>query len=158
MSKVLVAYFSASGVTKKAAEQVAAAVGADLYEIVPKERYSAADLDYMNSKSRSSREMNDPDARPELAGEIPDLSAYDAVILGYPIWWGVAPRIVQTFVEGCNLNGKTLVAFCTSGGSGFGRSDAALHQATGKDVTWLKGKQLNRPGEAEVRKWLGNVL
>ena len=158
MSKILIAYFSASGVTGRAAEQVAAAIDADLYEITPKEPYTSADLDYMNSKSRSSIEMNDPSARPELAGELPDLSAYDAVILGYPIWWGVAPRIVQTFVERCDFSGKTLAAFCTSGGSGFGRSDAALQQATGGDVRWLKGRQLKRPGAAEVRKWLGDVL
>lgn len=158
MSKALVAYFSASGVTKRAAEQVAAALEANLFEIVPKEPYTAADLDYMNGKSRSSREMNDPAARPELAMPVPDLSAYDVIVLGYPIWWGVAPRIVQTFVESCDFSGKTLVAFCTSGGSGFGRSDAALREASGKDVRWLKGRQFNRPGSAEVQKWLDKAL
>ena len=115
--KRLVTYFSASGVTKKAAEQLAQAVGADLHEIRPAREYSRADLDWTNSKSRSSVEMNDPASRPELAEEKTDLSGYDRVYVGFPIWWGVAPHAVNTFIENNDLAGKEIVVFATSGGS-----------------------------------------
>ena len=156
--KLLVAVFSASGVTKKVGEEIAKAAGADFYEIVPKDIYTAADLDWMNKKSRSSVEMNDPSARPEIAGDILDMTPYDTVIIGFPIWWGVAPRIIETFLESYDFSGKKIVPFCTSGGSGVGRSDSALHKNVSGDVQWAKGRQINRPNEAEIRRFLDEVL
>ena len=155
---LLVAVFSASGVTKRVGEAIARTCGADLYEIVPKEPYTSADLNWMNKRSRSSIEMNDPAARPEIAGDAPDLAAYDTVILGFPIWWGVAPRIIETFLESHDFSGKKIIPFCTSGGSGVGRSDTALHKNVSSDVTWAKGRQINRPNEAQIRAWLEEVL
>ena len=119
MSKKLVAYFSASGVTESAAKQLAAVTGADLHEIAPAQPYTGADLNWMDKKSRSSVEMNDPASRPVLAQAHTDLSAYDTVYVGFPIWWGVAPHAVNTFIENNDLNHKTVVIFATSGGSGL---------------------------------------
>ena len=155
---VLVAVFSASGVTKRVGEEIAKAAGADFYEIVPEDIYTKADLDWMNKKSRSSVEMNDPSARPKIAGSALDMTAYDTVIVGFPIWWGVAPRIIDTFLESYDFSGKKIAPFCTSGGSGVGRSDTALHKDVSTDVTWVKGKQINRPNEAEIRRFLADVL
>ena len=156
--KVLVAVFSASGTTRAVGEEIARTAGADFYEIVPKEIYTSADLNWMNKKSRSSVEMNDPSARPEIAGDAPDMTAYDTVIVGFPIWWGVAPRIIDTFLESYDFSGKKIVPFCTSGGSGVGRSDTALHKNVSGDVKWEKGRQINRPNEAEIRRFLEAVL
>lgn len=156
--RILVACFSASGVTKRVGEEIARAAGGDFFEIVPKERYSSEDLDWMNKKSRSSVEMNDPSARPEIANRVADMASYDTVIIGFPIWWGIAPRIIETFLESYDFSGKTIVPFCTSGGSGVGRSDTALHKNVSKDVKWMKGKQINRPNENEIKKWLASVL
>ena len=155
---ILVAVFSAGGVTKKVGKEIARIAGADFYEIVPAEVYTSADLDWMNKKSRSSVEMNDPSARPEIAGRPLDMSSYDIVIIGYPIWWGVAPRIIETFLESYDFSGKTIVPFCTSGGSGVGRSDRELHKNVGGDVKWAKGRQINRPNESEIRRWMDEVL
>ena len=156
--KVLVAVFSASGVTRKVGEKIARIAGADFYEIVPKQIYTPADLDWMNKKSRSSVEMNDPSARPEIAGSAINMASYDTVIVGFPIWWGIAPRIIETFLESYDFSGKTIIPFCTSGGSGVGRSDTALHKNVSGDVKWAKGVQINRPNENEIRKWLDKVL
>ncbi len=156
--KTLVAVFAASGVTKKVGEEIARVAGADFYEIVPKDIYTSADLDWMNRNSRSSIEMNDPSVRPEIAGNAPDMSVYDTVIIGFPIWWGVAPRIIDTFLESYDFSGKKIIPFCTSGGSGVGRSDTALHKDVSGDVKWAKGKQINRANEAEIRRWLDEVL
>ena len=117
--KKLIAYFSASGVTKHAAEQLAAVTGADLYEIRPEMPYSREDLDWRNKQSRSSLEMTDPSSRPALAESVPDVSSYDMVYIGYPIWWGVAPRPVNTFIESARLEDKPVYIFATSGGSGI---------------------------------------
>lgn len=156
--RILVACFSASGVTKRVGEEIARVAGGDFIEIVPKERYSTDDLNWMNKKSRSSIEMNDPSVRPEIAGKVADMASYDTVIVGFPIWWGIAPRIIETFLESYDFSGKTIVPFCTSGGSGVGRSDTALHKNVSKDVKWMKGKQINRPNENEIKKWLASVL
>ena len=156
--KKLVAVFSASGVTKRVGEEIARIAGADFYEIVPKDIYTSADLDWMNKKSRSSVEMNDPSARPEIAGSALDMEPYDTVIVGFPIWWGVAPRIIDTFLESYDFSGKKIIPFCTSGGSGVGRSDTALHKDVSGDVQWTKGRQINRPNDAEIRSWLSEVL
>ena len=156
--KTLVAVFSASGVTKRVGEEIARAAGADFYEIVPKDIYTPANLDWMNKKSRSSIEMNDPSARPEISCKAIDMASYDTVIVGFPIWWGVAPRIIETFLESYDFSGKKIIPFCTSGGSGVGRSDTALHKNVSGDVKWAKGKQINRANETEIRRWLDNVL
>ncbi len=156
--KILVAVFSASGVTKAVGEEIARIAGADFYEIVPKERYTSADLNWMDKKSRSSVEMNDPSARPEISGTVADMDSYDALVVGYPIWWGAAPRIIETFLESYALDGKTIIPFCTSGGSGVGRSDAELRRNVSGSVKWAKGVRINRPNEEEILKWLGKVL
>ena len=122
MRKILVAYFSASGVTKGVAQRLAKVAGADLFEIRPAVPYTQADLNWTDKKSRSSVEMNDPLSRPEIAEMLPNMADYDTVFVGYPIWWYVAPHIINTFVESYDLSGKTLVAFATSGGSGIGKT------------------------------------
>lgn len=142
MGKKIVAYFSASGVTARAAREAAAASGADLYEIAPKVPYSAADLNWNDRMSRSSREMDDPASRPVIAGPLPDLSSYDTVLLGFPIWWYVEPRIVDTFVESVDLTGKTVVPFATSGGSGISGAEKSLREKC-PDARWAHGKLLN---------------
>ena len=154
----MVAVFSASGVTRRVGEEIARVCGGDFYEIVPKEKYSSADLNYMNSKSRSSLEMKDPSVRPEIAGTVTDMDSYDAVIIGFPIWWGVAPRIIETFLESYDFSGKTILPFCTSGGSGVGRSDTALHKNVSGNVKWADGVQINRPDESRIRNWLETAL
>ena len=156
--KILVVVFSASGVTKRVGEEIVRVSGGDFFEIVPQKPYTSADLDWTNKRSRSSVEMNDLSARPEVANTVPNMDAYDTVIIGFPIWWGVAPRIIETFLESYDFSGKTIIPFCTSGGSGVGRSDTALHKNVSGDVKWAKGAQLNRPNENEIRKWLDKVL
>ena len=156
--KVLVAVFSASGTTRAVGEEIARTAGADFYEIVPKEIYTSADLNWMNKKSRSSVEMSDPSARPEISGAVADMASYDTVIVGFPIWWGKEPGVIRTFLKKNSLKGKTLIPFCTSGGSGVGKSDIALHKDVSGDVRWAKGRQINRPNEAEIRRWLDEVL
>ena len=155
-NKTLVAVFSASGVTRRVGKKIAEICGGDFFEIVPKEKYSMGDLNWMSKKSRSSVEMNDPSARPEIAVEVPNMDDYDTVIIGFPIWWGVAPRIIETFLESYDFSGKTILPFCTSGGSGVGRSDTELHKNVSSDVKWGKGIQINRPSEAAIRSWLEN--
>lgn len=153
MGKKLVAFFSASGTTKKVAEMIAAEAGADLYEITPKELYTRADLDWMNKKSRSSIEMNDKKIRPEIADIPVDISAYDEIILGFPIWWYVAPTIVNTFLEAHDFSGKKIVLFATSGGSGFGNTVSELQpSAPGAVIT--EGKLLNRASKQAVSDWV----
>ena len=155
MSKrVLVAYFSASGVTARAAREVAEAVGADLYEIRPAQPYTDADLDWMDKRSRSTLEMNDPACRPAIAPPAADVGPYDAVFVGFPIWWYVEPRIVDTFLESCDFSGKTLIPFATSGGSGIGRAEQSL-RARCPDAGWKKGRLLNGAGAAD---WAREVL
>ena len=156
--KTLVAVFSASGVTKNVGEEIARIAGADFFEIVPKDIYTDDDLNWMNKQSRSSVEMNDTSARPEIAGTVSDMDSYDKVIVGFPIWWGVAPRIIETFLESYDFSGKTIIPFCTSGGSGVGRSDEELHKNVKGNVEWKKGTQINRPDETVIKKWLEEVL
>ncbi len=154
---ILVAVFSASGVTKQVGEEIARISGGDFFQIVPKAPYTADDLNWMNKRSRSSVEMNDPSARPEIANRVADMAAYDTVIVGFPIWWGVAPRIIETFLESYDFSGKTILPFCTSGGSGVGRSDTELHKNVRGNVNWEKGIQMNRPDRAVIQKWLETV-
>jgi len=157
-NKVLVAVFSASGVTKRVGQEIARISGGDFFEIVPVEKYTGADLNYMNSRSRSSVEMNDPSVRPAIANRVSDMESYDTVIIGFPIWWGVAPRIIETFLESYDFSGKTIIPFCTSGGSGVGRSDTELHKNVSGDVKWGKGVQINRPNESTIKNWLEKAL
>ena len=124
--KILVAYFSASGVTARAAQKLAGAVGADLYEIKPETPYTGADLNWQDKQSRSSLEMGDPASRPAVTGRVANMEQYGLVLVGFPIWWYVAPTIVQTFLESYDLSGKTIVPFATSGGSGMGRTGEKL--------------------------------
>ena len=156
--KTLVAVFSASGVTKKVGEEIASIAGADFFEITPREIYTEDDLNWRNKQSRSSVEMNDLSVRPEIEKKVSDMASYDKVIIGFPIWWGVAPRIIETFLESYDFNGKTIIPFCTSGGSGVGRSDEELHKNVKGNVKWEKGVQINRPDEKAIKKWLDEVL
>ena len=157
MSKKLVAYFSASGVTKSAAERLAKAVDADLFEIQPLIPYTKADLDWTNKKSRSSVEMNNPDSRPEIAKKVSNMEEYDMVFLGFPIWWYVAPAIINTFVESYDFSEKTVVPFATSGGSGMGKTEETL-RALCPNAIWKKGKMLNQISDTELKKWLDGIL
>ena len=151
--KILVAYFSATNNTEGVAQKLADGLGADLYEIVPEQPYTDEDLDYGNSESRSSVEMNDPSARPAISGSVENMEQYDVVLVGYPIWWGEAPRIMSTFMESYDFSGKTLAAFCTSASSGFGSSDSALREAAGSAV-WLDGQRFSAGASAEdVMEW-----
>ena len=159
MSKVLVAYFSASGVTAWAAKELAQAAGADLYEIRPAIPYTKADLNWMDKRSRSSVEMNDRSSRPALADQDANIAAYDTVFLGFPIWWGVAPTIVNTFLESYDFSGKKIVLFATSGGSGFGRTVARLKPSVAADTVIVEGKLLNgRQVAAGLKSWVEKVL
>ena len=126
MSRKLVTYFSASGITAKVAESLSDAIGADLFEIVPQVRYTKADLDWRDKASRSTIEMNDPASRPEIESGRDNIADYDVVFVGFPIWWYVAPTIINTFLESHDLTGKTIVPFATSGGSGMGKTIEAL--------------------------------
>ena len=148
MAKKLVAYFSASGTTKKTAELLAEAAGADLYEITPKVAYTKADLNWMVKKSRSSVEMNDKKFRPEIEDKDANIAEYDEIILGFPIWWYVAPTIVNTFLEKFDFSGKKVVLFATSGGSGFGNTVKEL-QPSAPNTEIVEGKILNSKSEIE---------
>lgn len=149
--KVLVAYFSASGVTRKAAEKLAAAAGGDLFEIEPEIPYTSADLDWMDKKSRSSIEMSDKSSRPAIVKKSLDLSEYDSIFVGFPIWWYVAPTIINTFLESCNFSGKKIILFATSGGSGFGNTVKEL-QASAPGAQIVEGKILNGASEEDIRR------
>ena len=148
MGKRLVAFFSASGTTKKVAEMIASAVDADLYEIMPKQPYSKADLNWMDKKSRSSVEMNDPASRPEIAKQVENMDMYDTVLVGFPIWWYVEPKIIDTFLDSYDFSGKTVIPFATSGGSGIENVEKNL-QKEYPNINWGKGKLLN----GSVKAW-----
>ena len=152
MSKKLVAYFSASGTTKEAAERLAKAAGADLFEIRPAIPYTSADLNWMDKKSRSSVEMNDPDSRPEIAETMPNMADYNTVFIGFPIWWYVAPHIIHTFLESCDFSGKTLVPFATSGGSGMGKTVNELRKLC-PNADWKAGKLVNGVSDQALATW-----
>ena len=154
MRKVLIAYFSASGVTARAAREMAQATGADLYEIRPAEPYTAADLNWMDKGSRSTREMRDPACRPAVAEPVEDMGQYETVFVGFPIWWGVEPRIVDTFLESYDFSGKTLIPFATSGGSGVGRAEKSLRERCPK-AAWQQGRLVNSGGAAWAKSVLG---
>lgn len=156
-SKILVAYFSATNTTKTLAEYLAEGLGADLYAIVPEEPYTSADLNYRDDNSRSTREMNDPASRPAISGSVENMGQYDTVVIAYPIWWGEAPRIVDTFVESYDFSGKTIIPFCTSGGSGIGSSAKTLETLAGGG-SWLEGRRFSG-GESkdDMLNWFGGL-
>ncbi len=155
--KVLVAYFSATNTTKKIAGYIADGLDADLYEIVPEQPYTSADLNYGDSSSRTTIEMNDPDARPAISGKVADMAQYDIVFVGYPIWWGEAPRIISTFLESYDFSGKTIVPFCTSGSSGIGSSAANLRTLT-KGADWLAGRRFSgSASRSTVIEWVNGL-
>jgi len=153
MGKKLVAYFSASGVTRSVAEKLADEIGADLFEIVPEKPYTNADLDWQNSRSRSSVEMKDRNARPAIASKIDDVSRYDVIFVGFPIWWYREPSIVDTFMEAYDFSGKTIVPFATSGGSGLGDAPKNMQAlAEGSKVEDGKRFSVVVSGQ-ELRAW-----
>ena len=155
--KMLVAYFSASGVTAKAAWKLSEAAGADLYEIKPEVPYSREDLDWTDKKSRSSVEMNDPASRPAIAGKMDDMDQYEVVFIGFPIWWYVAPTIINSFLERYDFSGKTIVPFATSGGSGMGNTNKRLAPSCPGAVL-LEGKMLNGSLEQdELKAWVESL-
>ena len=157
MSKTLVAYFSASGVTAKLAKTLSSVTGADLFEIKPVTPYTAKDLDWMDKKSRSTIEMQDKASRPEMAEKLSSCAQYDTVFVGFPIWWYQAPRIIETFLESYDFSGKTVIPFATSGGSGMGGEDV-LRSACSKGTKWLPGKRLSsRESMASVQKWVESL-
>ncbi|WP_308751930.1 flavodoxin [uncultured Anaerotruncus sp.] len=154
--KILVAYFSCSGVTKRAAQKLAEAAGADLYEIKPQVPYTAADLDWTNKKSRSSVEMNDPASRPEISGSVEHMEDYDTVFVGFPIWWYVAPTIINAFLESYDFAGKTVIPFATSGGSGMGKTAGILRACCAGEVR--TGKLLNgSPSKESLDAWIKSL-
>ena len=154
MSKKLVAYFSASGVTAKVAETLAEAIGADIFEIEPKVPYTETDLNWMDKKARSTIEMNDPASRPEIAAKRDNMKDYNTIFVGFPIWWYVAPRIINTFLEGCELSGKTVIPFATSGGSGMGKTNEKLAPSC-PGAKLLHGKVFNSySSKADLSAWV----
>lgn len=155
--KVLVAYFSATGTTKGVAEHIASGLNAELYEIVPEQPYTSSDLDWNDNSSRSTLEMNDPNSRPAISGSVENMEQYDVVFIGYPIWWYDAPRIVSTFMESYDFSNKTIVPFCTSGGSGIGSSASNLEKLT-HNAEWLEGQRLNgNDSQDEVMEWVDSL-
>ena len=156
MGKKLVAYFSASGTTRKVAEMIAETTAADLYEILPKQPYTKADLDWMDKKSRSSVEMRDKKFRPEIRDMDAQIDKYDEVILGFPIWWYVAPTIINTFLESYDFSGKKIVLFATSGGSGFGNTVKEL-MLSAPNANIVEGKILNHVSTQDVENWVKSL-
>lgn len=159
MSRILVTYFSASGVTAKIAEQLSEAIGADLHEIKPLEAYTREDLDWRNEKSRSSIEMKNKKYRPELVKEDIYISEYDTIFVGFPIWWYVAPTIINTFFETYDFSGKRIILFATSGGSGFGNTASELMASLPDNVELIEGKMLNgKFSNIELSEWADSVI
>ena len=156
-TKVLVVYFSATNTTEGVAEHIANGLNADIYEIVPEDPYTDADLNYNDNNSRTTIEMNDPNARPAISGSVENMEQYDIIFVGYPIWWGEAPRIISTFMESYDFSGKTIVPFCTSGGSGIGSSASTLERFT-SGATWLDGRRLNGSDSQDtVMEWVNSL-
>ena len=154
MRKVLVAYFSASGVTARVASELAAVEGGDLFEIKPETPYTREDLDWTNKQSRSTLEMSDPDCRPATTGCVENMAAYDVVFVGFPIWWGREPSVVDTFLTGYDFSGKTIVPFCTSGGSDIGKTAERIRSLVGDKACVEDGKRLGgQVSEDDLRIW-----
>ena len=157
MSRKLVAYFSASGVTAKVAETLSEAIGADLYEIEPEVPYTKEDLDWMDKQSRSTIEMNDPASRPAIAGKRDNMDDYDTVFVGFPVWWYIAPTIINTFLESYDLTGKTIIPFATSGGSGMGKTNEKL-QPSCPNSKLIEGRVFKKSAsKSELAAWVDGL-
>lgn len=156
-SKTLVAYFSATGTTAKAARSIADITGGELFEIAPQNLYTDADLDWNDKQSRSSVEMNNAQSRPALKAKKADIAGYDVVFIGYPIWWNLAPRIINTFIESHDLKGKVIIPFATSGGSSISNSISELKKAY-PDLDWKEGKLLNRMNNNAIQNWINSMI
>ena len=157
MAKVLVAYFSASGVTEKVAKELASVEGGDLFQICPEAPYTAADLDWTNKQSRSTLEMQDLNCRPAICGQVQDMAQYDTVFLGFPIWWGREPSVVDTFLTAYDFKEKYIIPFCTSGGSGMGDTNAKLQQSC-KGAKLIEGQVFNPDvSKADLSAWVDSL-
>ena len=158
MSKNLVAYFSCTGTTKGLAEKLVKVTGGDLFEIKPKEEYTASDLNWRDKSSRSSLEMNDKSSRPEILDKVDNMEEYDTVFLGFPIWWYTAPRIINTFLESYDFSNKKIIVFCTSGGSGLGNTISDLKPSCSSDAKWLEGKRFpSNVSSSELEEWVNSL-
>lgn len=156
--KILVAYFSATGNTEAVAQIIASQLEADLFEIVPAQPYADADLNYSDDTCRANQEQNNPAARPEIAAVVDNIEDYDVVLLGFPIWWGQEPRILDTFVESYDWSGKTVAAFCTSGGSGIGTAEANLQELCGAQANWAGSQRFSQGAdESAIAQWLSGA-
>lgn len=156
--KALIAYFSCSGATKRVAQTLAAVAGADLYEIRPVVPYTAADLNWRDKNSRSTIEMKDPSSRPAIAGKVPNMSEYNIIFVGFPIWWYAAPTIINTFLESYDFSGKTIILFATSGGSGFGKTVERLKPSVSATTTLKEGKVFHgKIDAAELAAWFKSI-
>ena len=154
--KVAVVYFSGTGNTREVADLLAKETDADIFEIIPKNMYTSDDLNYNDDNCRANQEMNDESARPAISNDLSVVSEYDVIYLGYPIWWGTAPRIIQTFIESYDISGATVYMFCTSGGSGIEKSISDLQQLY-PDVNIVDGKRLNDATELDIREWIESL-
>ena len=155
---ILVAYFSATGETARLAGTLARAAEADLYEIRPEQPYTTAELNWHDERSRTSAEMRDAPCRPGIAGELPDLTRYDTVFVGFPIWWYQAPRIIETFLASCDFSGKRVVPFATSGGSGMGRTEEILKKSCPTKAVFLPGRRFDSGASLDaIRNWLNTL-
>ena len=157
MKKSLVAYYSVSGTTKKLAEALAEVSDADLFEIKPEIPYTKADLDWTNKESRSSVEMRNPDSRPEIANKVENIDSYQTIFVGFPIWWYVAPTIINTFLESYNFSGKTIIPFATSGGSEMGETEKVLKKYCSGDTKWKPGKRFGSFDKAVLKDWIDSL-
>ncbi|MDR0908956.1 MAG: NAD(P)H-dependent oxidoreductase [Spirochaetaceae bacterium] len=157
-NKTLVAYFSCTGNTEKVAKALADVVTGDIYRIEPEKPYTNEDLNWHDSSSRSSIEMNDRSSRPAIAGKVDGMAKYDTIFIGYPIWWGQAPRIISTFLERDDFSGKTLIAFATSGSSGMGNSEDLLKASCSKEAKWLPGRRFaSGTSAASLKQWVNGL-
>lgn len=158
MSKYLIAYFSASGVTKRVAEKLATVVGGDLYEITPEKPYTKEDLNWMDKNSRSSVEMKNKSFRPAITGKVENMEEYDVVYIGFPIWWYVAPTIINTFLESYDFSGKTIIPFATSGGSGLGNTINELKPSCSDNTKWFDGERFRASvSKEELKNWVNKL-
>ncbi len=158
MEKILIAYFSASGVTKRAARKLADAIGADIFEIEPQKPYTNADLNWNNSSSRSSVEMNDPAFRPAILKTVKNPQDYDTLLVGFPVWWYKAPTIINTFLESADFSGKKIALFCTSGSSGVEGCEQDLKKTYGSKYVWKDGKRLTgRESDSSLIAWVKSL-
>lgn len=153
--KIAIVYFSVTGTTKRVAEFIKDATNSDIFEIIPKRKYTSEDLNYGDNDTRATKEQNDKNSRPEIANNI-DISDYDIIFIGYPIWWGNTPRIIQTFIENHELNGKTMIPFCTSGSSEISSSENTLKTYNG--INWISGKRFSSStSQSEINSWVKSL-